>query len=69
MREVYPYKVEPIEGLLSESRRELGFIAARRVSRVEGRLLRAADVGFMTCGRGHRILVRRAHGPAAALRR
>jgi len=31
-----------------------------RTAVVEGRLRPEADVGFMTCRRGHRIIVRRA---------
>lgn len=59
----------PCEECLAECRRELGFIASRRVCRVEGRLGRTADVGFTTCRRGHRILVRRVLSrPAARVR-
>ncbi len=42
--------------------------ARYRAARFEGTLQRAADVGFMTCPRGHRILVRRALGPLGELR-
>jgi hypothetical protein len=34
---------------------------------VEGTLRAEADVGFMTCRRGHRIVVRRASRPLAAV--
>jgi hypothetical protein len=54
---------------LADCRRELGLVVASRVSRVDGRLCREADVGFRTCRRGHRILVRRAVSRAFALRR
>ena len=59
----------PCEACLADCRRELGFIVGRRVCRVEGHLGSGADVGFMTCRRGHRILIRRAlTRPAAAVR-
>jgi hypothetical protein len=59
----------PCEACLADCRRELGFIVGRRVCRIEGRLGRSADVGFMTCRRGHRILIRRAASrPAARVR-
>jgi hypothetical protein len=40
------------------ARREEWSVAVR-MSLIEGTLRREADVGFMTCRRGHRIIVRR----------
>ncbi len=40
------------------ARREEWSVAVR-MSQIEGTLRRDADVGFMTCRRGHRIIVRR----------
>jgi hypothetical protein len=51
---------EPCEACLST--RES--IAARHVM-VEGTLRREADVGFCSCRRGHRIVVRRLRRPLA----
>ena len=50
---------------------ELGSLAARhRASQIHGSLRGDVDVGFRTCRRGHRILVRRVRAlqqpPAAA---
>jgi hypothetical protein len=40
------------------ARREEWSVAVR-MSQIEGTLRQDADVGFMTCRRGHRIIVRR----------
>jgi hypothetical protein len=41
------------------ARREEKWYLSVGVTTVEGTLRRDADVGFMTCRRGHRIIVRR----------
>ena len=46
---------------------EEGSLAARhRAARVEGILRPDVDVGFRSCRRGHRVLLRRVRLPAAA---
>jgi hypothetical protein len=53
---------EPCEACLSV---EEGSVAARhRASVVEGTLRTDVDVGFRTCRRGHRIVVRRMRASA-----
>jgi hypothetical protein len=57
---------EPCEACLSV---EEGSIAARhRAAVVEGTLRPDVDVGFRTCRRGHRIVVRRVRIPAKVVR-
>jgi hypothetical protein len=54
---------EPCDACLSA---EEGSLAARhRAAKVIGTLREDVDVGFRTCRRGHRILVRRVRVPAA----
>jgi hypothetical protein len=56
----------PCEACLADVHSRASFFLARG-SRFEGTLRVEADVGFMTCPRGHRIVVRRAFGPVGEL--
>jgi hypothetical protein len=47
-------------------RREIWSVAVRATS-VQGTLRPEADVGFAACGRGHRVVVRRAATAPAAV--
>ena len=55
------------ETCLAEAGSRSAVILARDAC-FEGSLQTSADVGFMTCRRGHRIVVRRAFSPIGALR-
>ena len=58
--------VAPCEACLADSDPPPPVVYARDTC-FEGSLRREADVGFMTCRRGHRIVVRRAFGPVGEL--
>ena len=51
----------------SALRETYGWSLSVDVARVEGTLRRDADVGFTTCRRGHRIVVRRVGGRLRAV--
>jgi hypothetical protein len=57
--------VVPCDACLADVHSRAAFLLARDTC-FEGRLRPEADVGFMTCPRGHRIVVRRAFGPVGA---
>ena len=56
----------PCEACLSDVEPRAAVVYAREAS-FHGSLSACADVGFMTCPRGHRIIVRRAFGPVGEL--
>ena len=56
----------PCEACLADTFSRATVLLARDAC-FEGRLSLQADVGFMTCPRGHRIIVRRAFGPVGEL--
>ena len=56
----------PCDACLADVQSRASFRLPRH-SRFEGTLRVEADVGFMTCPRGHRIVVRRAFGPVGEL--
>jgi hypothetical protein len=56
----------PCEACLADLEDRTPVVFARNTS-FQGSLSPRADVGFMTCPRGHRIIVRRAFGPVGAL--